>query len=103
LIYSLVEKQPSLLSYVRNRYDQAGKTLFEDINAWNALSKIFTDILNDPTLHNTYLVIDALDECITDLPLLLNLVVQESSPQSHVKWIVSSRNWPDIEELVFAT
>ncbi|KAJ5980358.1 hypothetical protein N7481_007656 [Penicillium waksmanii] len=98
LVYSLVEKQPSLLSHVRSRYDQAGKALFEDINAWNALSKIFTDILKDPTIRDTYLVIDALDECTTDLPFLLELVVQESSAHSHVKWIVSSRNWPSIEE-----
>ncbi|KAJ5459587.1 uncharacterized protein N7458_001139 [Penicillium daleae] len=98
LIYSLVEKQPSLLSYVRSRYDQAGKTLFEDINARNALSKIFTDILKDPALRNTYFVIDALDECTTDLPFLLDLLVQESSAHSRVKWIVSSRIWPDIEE-----
>ncbi|KAJ5098527.1 hypothetical protein N7532_005528 [Penicillium argentinense] len=98
LIYSLVVKQASLLSHVRSRYDQAGKTLFEDINAWNALSKIFNDILKDATLQNTYLVIDALDECTTDLPLLLDLVVQESSTHPRVKWIVSSRNWPGIEE-----
>lgn len=75
-----------------------GKTLFEDVNAWNALSKTFNDILKDLILQNTYLVIDALDECITDLPFLLDLVVQESSTHSHVKWIVSSRNWPGIEE-----
>ncbi|OKO97611.1 Vegetative incompatibility protein HET-E-1 [Penicillium subrubescens] len=98
LIYSLVQKQPSLLSHVRSQYDQAGKTLFEDVNAWNALSKVFNNIMNDQTLQNTYLVIDALDECTTDLPLLLDLVVQESSTHSHVKWIVSSRNWPGIQE-----
>lgn len=98
LIYSLVKKQQPLLSYVRSRYDHAGKSLFEDINAWNALSNIFTDILKDPALKNTYIVIDALDECITDLSRLLNLVVQVSSIHSHVRWIVSSRNWPEIEE-----
>jgi hypothetical protein len=103
LIYSLVEKQPSLLSHVRSRYDQAGKTLFEDVNAWNALSKIFDNILKDQTLQNTYLVIDALDECTTDLPFLLDLVVQKSSTYSHVKWIVSSRNWPGIEERLNTT
>lgn len=43
-------------------------------------------------------MIDALDECITDLPRLLNFVVQESSIHSHVRWVVSSRNWYDIEE-----
>jgi hypothetical protein len=98
LIYSLVVKQASLLSHVRSRYDQAGKTLFEDVNAWIALSDIFNNILKDPILQNTYLVIDALDECTTELPLLLDLVIQETSTHSHVKWIVSSRNWPGIEE-----
>lgn len=33
LIYLLVKYQPSLISHVRTRYDQAGKTLFEDANA----------------------------------------------------------------------
>ncbi|KAJ5646724.1 Vegetative incompatibility protein HET-E-1 [Penicillium lividum] len=98
LIYSLVQKQPTLLSHVRSRYDQAGKTLFEDINAWNVLSKIFADILRDPVLQHVYLVIDALDECITGLHFLLDLIVQESSTHSHTKWVVTSRNWPDIKE-----
>lgn len=98
LIYSLVAKQPSLISHVRGRYDQAGKALFEDTNAWNALSKIFTNILNESTLRNTYLVIDALDECTTGLSFLLYLIIQESSTHSHVKWIVSSRKWPSIED-----
>jgi hypothetical protein len=98
LIYSLVEQQPSLLHHVRRRYDPAGKALFEDINAWNALSRIFTDILKDVDLRSTYLMIDALDECTTDLSLLLSLIAQEPLAHPKVKWIVSSRNWPDIEE-----
>ncbi|KGO53504.1 hypothetical protein PEX2_061120 [Penicillium expansum] len=98
LIYSLVETQPSLLSHVQGQYDKAGKALFEDINAWNALLRIFTDILKDPTLQSTYLIIDALDECITGLPSLLDLITQVLTAYPQVKWIVSSRNWPDIEE-----
>ncbi|OGE46720.1 hypothetical protein PENARI_c128G09761 [Penicillium arizonense] len=98
LIYSLVEQQPSLLHHVRRRYDPAGKALFEDINAWNALSSIFTDILKDVDLRSTYLMIDALDECTTDLSLLLSLIAQEPHAHPKVKWIVSSRNSPDIEE-----
>jgi hypothetical protein len=98
LIYSLVEKQSSLLSHVRSRYKRAGKALFEDINAWNVVSKIFTDILKDPALRNTYLLIDALDECTEGLPSLLDLILQESSTHTHVRWVVSSRNWPNIEE-----
>lgn len=54
LIYSLVERQLSLLSHVQRQYDKAGKALFEDINAFHALSRIFTDILKDPTLQSIY-------------------------------------------------
>jgi len=97
LVYLLVNQQPSLISHIRKKYDHAGKTLFEDANAWVALSDIFTNILQDPSLNSTYLIIDALDECVADLPKLLDFIAQKSSV-SRVKWIVSSRNWPDIEE-----
>lgn len=104
LIYGLVEKQPSLLSHVQIQYNKAGKALFEDVNAWNALSGIFTDILKDPTLKkSTYFIIDALDECTTDLTSLLEMITQISSTYPQAKWIVSSRNWPDIEERLDTT
>ena len=48
-------------------------------------------------MKSAYLIIDALDECITDLEKLLRLIVQKSA-SPRVKWIVSSRNRPDIEE-----
>jgi len=98
LLYLLVDQQPSLVSYIRKKHDHAGKTLFKDANAWVALSEIFTDILEDPSLNSTYFIIDALDECMVDLPKLLDFVAQKSSASSRVKWIVSSRNWSDIEE-----
>ncbi|KAF2452262.1 NACHT domain-containing protein [Lineolata rhizophorae] len=98
LLFLLVSQQPSLVAYVRKKYDHAGKTMFEDANAWVALTEIFTDVLQDPGLNATYLIIDALDECVTDLPKLLDFVAKHSSVSSRVKWIVSSRNWPAIEE-----
>jgi hypothetical protein len=97
VLYMLVTQQPSLISHVRKKHDHAGKSLFEDANAWVALKEIFVDVLRDPSLRPTYLVIDALDECVTDLPVLLDFVAKQSSVSSRVKWIVSSRNWPDIE------
>ncbi|KAJ5675461.1 hypothetical protein N7462_008358 [Penicillium macrosclerotiorum] len=100
LIFMLVDQQPHLICHVRRQYDKAGKQVFEDINAWEALSEIITAILEDPLLQpiTTYLIIDALDECTTGLDRLLELVVQKSAAYSNVKWIVSSRNWPVIEE-----
>lgn len=98
LLYLLVVQQPSLISHIQKKHDHAGKALFEDANAWIALSKIFTSILQDPNLGSTYLVVDALDECVVDLPKLLDFIAQQSSASPRIKWIVSSRNWPDIEE-----
>jgi hypothetical protein len=97
LLYMLIDQQLSLIAHIRKKHDHAGKSLFEDANAWVALTKIFVDVLQDPRLSTTYLIIDALDECITDLPKLLDFVAKQSSMSDRVKWIVSSRNWPDIE------
>src|SRR5689334_21250846 len=36
LIYLLVNQQPSLVSHLRKKYDQAGQSVFEDANAWVA-------------------------------------------------------------------
>lgn len=85
LIYLLIIQQPSLISYLRSKHDVTGEKL--------------TDMLKDPTLKDVVLVVDALDECITDRPQLLDFIIQSSStPSSRVKWIISSRNWPDIED-----
>jgi hypothetical protein len=98
LLYLLVSQQPLLISHIRKRYDYAGKTLFEGANAWYSLTEILMNMLQDSSLSSCYLIIDALDECVTNLPMLLDLIVKQSSASSRVKWIVSSRNWPDIEE-----
>ncbi|ORY71005.1 NACHT domain-containing protein [Pseudomassariella vexata] len=98
LVFLLVEQQPSLISHIRKMYDHAGKQLFEDANAWVALSEILSDILQNPALQSTYLIIDAVDECETGLLQLLKFIIQKSSVSSQVKWIVSSRNWLQIEE-----
>jgi hypothetical protein len=102
LIYLLVSQQPALISHVRQQYDVAGKGTFEGTNTWVMLREIFIAILEDPALRTTYLIIDALDECVTDLPWLLDLVTQASCASSRVKWIVSSRNWPQIERQLVA-
>ena len=96
LIYFLVDQQPSLISHVQKKYDAVGNPLFRDVNAWVALSEVFTDMLEDPNLLPTRLVIDALAECMEGLNQLLDLLVHTSSVYPGVKWIVSSRDWPEI-------
>lgn len=96
LISMLVEQRLALISHIRREYDKFGKQLFEDVNAWQALSNIFMDMLEHPSLKSTYLIIDALDECETDRSKLLNLITHCRS-KAHVKWLISGRNRIDIE------
>jgi len=85
LIYLLVKKQPLLISHLQKKYNQRNKEPFENVNVWFTLFKIFTNILQDLSLKSTYLIIDVLDKCVTNLLQLLDLIVQKSSISSHVK------------------
>ncbi|KAI9903952.1 hypothetical protein N3K66_000481 [Trichothecium roseum] len=80
----------------RGTFEQCDKCkqLFGDGNAWEALSKILKAMLNDPSLDGAILVIDALDECKTGRGQLLDFITKPS----RVKWVVSSRNWLEIEQ-----
>ncbi|CAN9468708.1 unnamed protein product [Alternaria alternata] len=97
LLYMLIDQQPLLVSHIYKRYDLAGKHLFEDANAWIALTEIWIDVLRDPGLRMGYFFIDGLDECTFDRSKLLRFIAMQSSSSSRLKWIVSSRNWPEIE------
>lgn len=97
LIYSLACQRPALISHVRDRYDSAGKGLFSNQNAWQALCEILTEILQSPGSEGCILIVDALDECTAERDQLIDLICKLSS-SSKAKWIVSSRNWPEIEE-----
>jgi hypothetical protein len=98
LIYMLLDQQPALLPYLRKRYETAGEQLFKDVNTWTALSATLRDFLNDENLEPTIMIVDALDECQEGLPQLLRLIVSVLPISPRVKWLVSSRNWPEIEE-----
>ncbi|KAL1644350.1 hypothetical protein SLS61_008857, partial [Didymella pomorum] len=97
LIYLLVKQQPRLTCHLRKRYDQAGASLFQDANAWVALSEMFACMVQNEDLKTSYLAVDALDECAMDLPKLLDLIVRTAASTSRVKWLVSSRNEGHIE------
>ncbi|KAI4638650.1 hypothetical protein J4E93_009951 [Alternaria ventricosa] len=51
---------------------------------------------------NIYLMVDAVDECVVseDRKRLLELIVQLSRKLPHVKWIISSRGWNDIRDVL---
>ncbi|RII04530.1 hypothetical protein CUC08_Gglean011202 [Alternaria sp. MG1] len=98
LIYMLAKKRPDLLRYVLEDYTVAGKHLFEGPNAVYSLQNILLDMLHDASLPPTYLLIDALDECTSGLSELVHVITRASLGQrSRVKWLVTSRNIPEIE------
>jgi hypothetical protein len=105
LIYLLVKQQPSLIRHLRSSVAslRIGGDTFDGVNAWWALSEIFDKVMQELSPLNIYLIIDALDECITDIPLLLGLIKEKSSAYPCTRWIVSSRNWPSIEEHLDST
>jgi hypothetical protein len=91
-------RQPSLTSHICKKHDHASKVLFKDTNAWVVLSEIFTSMTPDRGLKTTYLVVDALDKCVVNLPKLLDLIVRTSTLSPCVKWLVFSQNDHYIEE-----
>ncbi|KAH7134345.1 WD40-repeat-containing domain protein, partial [Dactylonectria macrodidyma] len=98
LIWLLCSSQPHLTSHVRKRYDEEGKDLFVDVSAFSALEEILQEILEDPSLEDAVFIIDAMDECSEETRTELIDLVVRFSESCHAKWIVSSRNWPAIEE-----
>ncbi|KAI1113874.1 hypothetical protein F5Y14DRAFT_416893 [Nemania sp. NC0429] len=97
LIFSLLSQQRVLLESVRRDIDEASGELFQDENAWDALKRIFRRLMEETGYHQqtTYLIVDALDECLEGQDVLLEWIVELSSP--HIKFLVSSRNSPSID------
>ncbi|RSL50314.1 hypothetical protein CEP54_011990 [Fusarium duplospermum] len=90
LLFLLATARPSLIY----RYDVLQKQRDGHMSTWESISELFSTILKDTALRGTILVVDALDECLTDRDLPLELIKRPSN----VKWIVSSRNSPEIME-----
>ncbi|KAF5587321.1 heterokaryon incompatibility protein het-E-1 [Fusarium subglutinans] len=68
LIYLLVIQHPSLVVHLDDKHDQ------DHWNSQVSLESIFRRMLDDPGLGEVYLLVDALNECVEDLPLLLGLI-----------------------------
>lgn len=99
LIRSCLKVHSSLIPVVRQEL-HVGDALFADKNAWQALSKMIIKILKRPELEGTILLVDALDECNDkSRDKLLNFInfINESKDMDTVKWVVSSRDWQNIE------
>lgn len=99
LIFLLVSEQPALIRHVQSKHNERGIKLFEGSNAWITLLQIFIGMTQSPELKNVILIVDALDECTIGRSDLLTMIIDSVYRASNsIRWVISSRNWPDIEE-----
>ncbi|KAK1713022.1 NACHT domain-containing protein, partial [Colletotrichum lupini] len=97
LIYGLAKRYSQVYRHIYDKYkDGGGKAAFEGDSAWGVMCGIMNAILGDPIMNGVLLIVDALDECVEGRQKLLDFIC-ERSKDSHAKWVVSSRNWPEIE------
>jgi hypothetical protein len=88
-----------MIRHVKKRYEDSGSGIFDGPNAVYNLRLILRGILDDSALPRTYLLIDVLDECNEGLQQLLDIITDKLfTPNSKVKWLITSRNRPDIAE-----
>ena len=97
LIWMLVRQEHSLIAHLENKFWGQDAERLRDDNAFFTLRPVLQLMLQDKALKRAYLIVDALDECVTDLRPLLEMISQFSAAYPNVRWLVSSRNEPDVE------
>lgn len=63
LVWMVLIQQPHLISHLRSKHKNSGRSLFSDVNELVAMSHVFKSMLQDPSLSPVYFIVDALDEC----------------------------------------
>jgi hypothetical protein len=99
LIFVLIDEHPELVDPLRQALSREGSRLFEGDYGLQALWVVLQHILEDERVPRVYLVIDALDECNGLQAQLLSLLTRSARDlPKKVKWIVTSRNEPQIKK-----
>ncbi|KAF3917689.1 hypothetical protein AA313_de0209527 [Arthrobotrys entomopaga] len=88
----------SLRKYLIEEFDTKGSNCFSGPNALYALQRVISSILSDKDSVEIYILIDALDEVVDGLDHLLHFVCNSIPTSRGVKWLLTSRNYPNIEE-----
>ena len=99
LIWHLVTSHPELSDVFDNTFRTRGEKPFCSPDAdFAELSKLMSKLLSHPKATRINVLVDALDECDVDKDKLLRFIAEDSKQRkSKAKWLVSSRNHPDIE------
>ncbi|KAF3167829.1 hypothetical protein TWF788_011068 [Orbilia oligospora] len=102
ILYHLIlsDKDNILVRYLKEEYDKSGPDCLSGPNAFYVIQRVFFKIFHDQIFEELYFLVDALDECTDGLTELLNFVSRSLMlpGSSKIKWFLTSRNRPDIEE-----
>ncbi|KAF3216685.1 hypothetical protein TWF191_008930 [Orbilia oligospora] len=102
ILYHLIlsDKDNILVRYLKEEYDKGGPDCLSGPNAFYVIQRVFFKIFHDQIFEELYFLVDALDECTDGLTELLNFVSRSLMlpGSSKIKWFLTSRNRPDIEE-----
>ncbi|EGX46242.1 hypothetical protein AOL_s00110g66 [Orbilia oligospora ATCC 24927] len=102
ILYHLIlsDKHNVLVRYLKEEYDKSEPDCLSGPNAFYVLQRVFFKIFQDQIFEEFYFLVDALDECTDGLTELLNFVSRSLMlpESSKIKWFLTSRNRPDIEE-----
>ena len=101
LVWKLAINNPQLAMVFHSKYESI-KHMFSGPNAVHALFSALSAMLEAGP--ETFILIDALDECHTgpEREQLLQLIMKRARSSSKTKWLLSSRNYQDIKQLLKA-
>lgn len=95
IIWLILVYQPDLCTHLTRKLDSTRRRHLNDPNDFLALSAIFYDIIEDERLAKTYIVIDALDQCMSwngqpGVDDFLALITKSLNLSKKIKWLTSS-------------
>ncbi|KAJ5907656.1 hypothetical protein N7495_000338 [Penicillium taxi] len=102
LILQLLKQNLELKECLRRRWDSKKNRFLDDMTSWHALWNIFREMLSECRRYQVYVIIDALDECVSDGVSDFLKMITYTGLQSSVKWLVISRPFRDAERQLMA-
>jgi hypothetical protein len=96
ITYRLLQQHKTLIEEISDAYKGLASQTTRDVNTWDLLCGFLRFLLGKFQISDTCILIDGLDERESGLDELLKLF--DEIVTSGVKVLVSSRNWPSIEQ-----
>lgn len=95
IIWLILVYQPDLSMHLAEKVSSTGHRHFNDPNDFLALSAVFYNIIEDERFVETYIVVDALDECMAGngrpgVDEFLILITESLKLSKKIRWLVSS-------------